>query len=1677
MKLVNYLALAFILLATAAFPATTEIALSSADAAFLGERADDMAGHHVSIIGDINNDSYDDFIITAPGWDQNENSQNNGAAYLFYGKPAGFSGTIDLAAADAIFIGNTGQEAAHDAFGIGDVDDDGYNDFAIGLKKYHAVVDDTLRNKVGKVYIFFGGPKYVGAIALESAEASFEGTNAYAEAAHVKGVGDVNNDNYDDIIVGAGFHSQVGPEAGKVYLFFGKARGEWLQNAKMEEAADASFLAESEYDWAGHRVSNVGDVNDDGLMDFIVAANYNDFNDLVKSGKVYLILGKETGWALDTPLNQAADASWVGHISKLGLGWNVGNPGDVDGDGLNDIILGGNKYETFVLLGKNINYSANQFINTAADVTLNPPESLSDDIGHDMHTLGDMNGDNIDDFIIGGSNLTDDVLGEQAGKAFVFYGRSSWPSQLNFEDADIIFTAENGGDAAGFSVSGNGDVNNDGQNDILISASHYDNSAGKIYLFQSTNASLTLTHPNGGEIFSAGSTTQITWTPDPDVDQVTLELSTDNGSSWDLVAENINDFGSYEWTVPTVNSENCLIRIKDAFDGAPQDQSNGVFTITNEATITVIAPNGGEHFTVGNSVNIQWSSFNLNEHVKIELSVDDGITWDAITVDTDNDGSYTWTVPDRPTTVGRIRVTGSPTYSVQDASDAAFTISGSNFVYYRIEAEDAKLSAGYIAEDRPETSNGQVARLQSLTYGTVIYKFNIPPAEYELFVRYLDEIDGVSTSVININGNKVAEWQWDKAEQSDVFLYRSFGTFSFEKNDNVEMWTLRDNGEYARVDYFEFVRLDEPIHSLTVLSPNGGEEWQIDTSQEIVWTAENTSGFYNIQMTRDAGATWETLVNNIGITPAADGTMRVKVPVTGPASDSCLVKIVDVDGAPVDQSDDFFSIVEPPEPTITVTSPNGSEQWIIDSVVTITWESENTSGDVKIELSRTNGTSWQTLTESTDDDGDFEWQVVGPPAETCLIRINDIDKPVSDVSDAAFAIKGTPKIVLTAPNGGESWEIGTTQKIRWTSEYIDGKVKIDVSRDNGAAWSVVAEDVTNTGSYDWLVKGPATSTALVRVSAMDNSTADSSDATFLITTAPSLTLTMPNGGEQWAIGETAEIGWISEKITQKVNIELSRDNGDTWELLTTHSAVSDTIDHIVDGPATNNALVRIITEDGAIADTSNAVFSIYMPKDITLTSPNGGEQWLVGTTQKITWDSYQASTAVKLELTRDGGDTWDVITDSTENSGQYEWYVSLPASDKCLVQIYLGVSGTPADSSDTFFTILHADLPSITVTAPNGGEEWIVGSTQNITWTSANLEGDVKIELSRNSGGDWQTLSPSTANDGQFEWTVTEPISDTALIRISSIDTPASDQSDDIFSISLAPSLTITAPNGGEVWPIGTSKTISWKSENTSGTVKIELSRNNGATWETLTDSTKDDGDFTWTVTGPTSENCLVMVSDTDGSAYDVSDAFFKIDEPLSITVLSPNGGDVWQVGTEQEISWTAKNIVDSLEIQLSRDNGSTWEQLAIKDSYDESWMWTVTAPTSESCLIRIYAPHYNLSDESDAVFKIDIADGVARISDEIPTDYALEQNYPNPFNPVTRIQYQLPDRSQVRLEIYNALGNKIATLVNNTQSAGAYMVIWNGKDEHGNQMSSGIYFYRISADGFNQTRRMMLMK
>jgi hypothetical protein len=114
------------------------------------------------------------------------------------------------------------------------------------------------------------------------------------------------------------------------------------------------------------------------------------------------------------------------------------------------------------------------------------------------------------------------------------------------------------------------------------------------------------------------------------------------------------------------------------------------------------------------------------------------------------------------------------------------------------------------------------------------------------------------------------------------------------------------------------------------------------------------------------------------------------------------------------------------------------------------------------------------------------------------------------------------------------------------------------------------------------------------------------------------------------------------------------------------------------------------------------------------------------------------------------------------------------------------------------------------------------------------------------------------------------------------------------------------------------------------------------------------------------------------------------------------------------------------------------------------------------------------VGDECDTVL-VAVEDETAESA--LPDKYTLAQNYPNPFNPVTTIAYTLTRRSRVTVEIYNALGRRVRTLVDREESPGSHSIVWNGTDEKGNPVSSGVYLYRFRAGEFVETKKMLLLK
>jgi hypothetical protein len=216
------------------------------------------------------------------------------------------------------------------------------------------------------------------------------------------------------------------------------------------------------------------------------------------------------------------------------------------------------------------------------------------------------------------------------------------------------------------------------------------------------------------------------------------------------------------------------------------------------------------------------------------------------------------------------------------------------------------------------------------------------------------------------------------------------------------------------------------------------------------------------------------------------------------------------------------------------------------------------------------------------------------------------------------------------------------------------------------------------------------------------------------------------------------------------------------------------------------------SDDAAIVSRDYNSDDIYFNREdtgysLTVTSPNGGESWAIGSTQDITWDTHGIITEVKLLYTTDSGSNWILIEDNVANTGTYEWTVPNTPSTQCKVRI-VNANGTEADKSDAKFSIVSTVTGTLTITSPNGGETWNVGSVYNITWTSTGSPGNVKLEYTTNNGGTWILFDANALNDGVRPWTVPNTPSTNCKVRITSTSNPSiTDASDSVFTIVSAP--------------------------------------------------------------------------------------------------------------------------------------------------------------------------------------------------------------------------------------------------------------------------------------------------
>jgi hypothetical protein len=201
---------------------------------------------------------------------------------------------------------------------------------------------------------------------------------------------------------------------------------------------------------------------------------------------------------------------------------------------------------------------------------------------------------------------------------------------------------------------------------------------------------------------------------------------------------------------------------------------------------------------------------------------------------------------------------------------------------------------------------------------------------------------------------------------------------------------------------------------------------------------------------------------------------------------------------------------------------------------------------------------------------------------------------------------------------------------------------------------------------------------------------------------------------------------------------------------------------------------------------------------------------------------------------------------------------------------------------------------------------------------------------------------------------------------------------------------------------------------------------------------------------------------------------------PPSVSVTAPAGGEAFQSGDTLRVRWVAADGagVDSVSIEYSLDAGGLWTLLASNEPNDSLYPWVIPAGIeSDSCRVRVTAwdPSMNTqTGESAGLFTIeDTATGV----DGMPPATALLQNYPNPFNGHTTIAWSLADRAFVDIRIYDTAGRLVRTVVSAERGPGSHRALWNGRDDAGRPVASGVYFLRMSAGDVRQARKIVYLR
>lgn len=426
----------------ATYPVTIDPISSTPSGSIESNQANAQLGYSVDGAGDVNNDGFDDIIVGAPYYDGGD--VDEGAVFIFYGSSQGIN---TLTGAPTAQSGQAGALAGFSVAGAGDLNGDGFDDVVIGVPYF-----DSNQVDEGKAWVVFGSSFGLNFNPANTASLLFNQANAQLGWS-VDGAGDVNGDGLDDIIIGApNYDAASGADAGRIGIYLGSATT-FIGTSK-------TFLSTQAGAKLGWSVAGLGDYNNDGFAEVGAGAPFFDHT-FVDEGYYTLFFGSLSG------TTSSGQLQYPGFQANCQMGYTISSAGDINGDGYDEFMAGapffdgGNVDEGFVAIRGTNTFPGGYAILNGGQANAH--------FGMSIASIGDLNRDGYGDILVGAPDFDSGQSNE--GAVFLYSGSSTG---LKFPYSQL-FESDQADAKFGQSVAGGMDLDGNGNPDLIIGASQYDN--------------------------------------------------------------------------------------------------------------------------------------------------------------------------------------------------------------------------------------------------------------------------------------------------------------------------------------------------------------------------------------------------------------------------------------------------------------------------------------------------------------------------------------------------------------------------------------------------------------------------------------------------------------------------------------------------------------------------------------------------------------------------------------------------------------------------------------------------------------------------------------------------------------------------------------------------------------------------------------------------------------------------------------------------------------------------------------------------------------------------------------------------------------------------------------------------------------------------------------------------